>query len=217
MSESNNVDNIVKYLEEKTKIDPIQEEEEIQKLNININNNEISSSFIPQDKSFRVDIIRKDLLFPYNNIKYKCILRFYDYIGKPIYEMIMSELDFWIYIDSLYAYFNEPLPDIYITLNSNITDYRYNFIKVINVDMNKIDYSEILALNYSHIYEIFNYVTDNDDGSLVKRIRMNLTNNDMDIFIMKQYYTFLMNVNKEDIIDTEYIKKYLNDTYRDLY
>ena len=207
------MNNIINNLEEKTRIDPIQEEEEIRRLNININNNEISSSFIPQDKSFRVDIIRKELLFPYNNIKYKCILRFYDYIGKLIYEMIMSELDFWIYMDSLYAYFNESLPDIYITLNSNVTDYRFNFIKIINVDMNKIDYSELLALNYSHIYEIFNYVTDNDDASLVKRIRMNLTDNDMNTFIMKQYYTFFMNIDKESMIDTEYIKRYIKDTY----
>ena len=207
------MNNIINNLEEKTRIDPIQEEEEIRRLNININNNEISSSFIPQDNSFRVDITRKELLFPYNNIRYKCILRFYDYIGKPIYEMIMSELDFWIYMDSLYAYFNEHLPDIYITLNSNVTDYRYNFIKIINVDMNKIDYSEILSTNYSHIYEIFNFVTDNDDASLIKRIRMNLTDDDMNIFIMKQYYTFFMNIDKESMIDTEYIKRYIKDTY----
>lgn len=206
------MNNIIKHLEEKSRIDPIQEEEEIRRLNININNNEISSNFIPQDNSFRVDIIRKELLFPYNNIRYKCILRFYDYIGKPIYEMIMSELDFWIYIDALYAYFNESLPDIYITLNSNVTDYRYNFIKIINIDMNKIDYSE-LSTNYSHIYEIFNYVTDNDDASLVKRIRMNLTDNDMNTFIMKQYYTFFMNIDKEYIIDSESIKRYIKDTY----
>lgn len=206
------MNNIIEHLVEKARIDPIQEEEEIRRLNININNNEISSSFIPQDNSFRVDITRKELLFPYNNIKYKCILRFYDYIGKPIYEMIMSELDFWIYIDSLYAYFNESLPDIYITLNSNVTDYRYNFIKIINVDMNKIDYSE-LSTNYSHIYEIFNYITDNDDASLVKRIRMNLIDNDMNIFIMKQYYTFFMNIDKEYLTDSEYIKRYIKDTY----
>ena len=207
------MNNIIEQLVEKARIDPIQEEEEIRWLNININNNEISSSFIPQDKSFRVDIIRKELLFPYNNIRYKCILRFYDYIGKPIYEMIMSELDFWIYMDSLYAYFNESLPDIYITLNSNVTDYRFNFIKIINVDMNKIDYSELLSTNYSHIYEIFNYVTDNDDASLVKRIRMNLTDNDMNIFIMKQYYTFFMNIDKEYLTDSEYIKRYIKNTY----
>lgn len=159
---------------------------------IDRNENDKPTVFISSNKDYKIEMYRKEfsLWSTESSFKYLCIFDIKTILDIPVLKIILSEEDIMRLLDSVYAYLEFNMPDIYIYFNANTTNLVQTVFQFKKIRNNDKDY-------YLDQLIIFNLNLVNQQ--LIPKLSIIFNDeDDIEELLEKIYYTFIIDIDNVD-------------------